>query len=170
MACTLPCLKQFLAMFESGMIGEYSGSGTNSNSNTATSVYYHTGSGSGKGTLRSGHHSKAEDSIALVSLARRCGCASGAAAATAAGGTATTNARPETSSSATRHRPASNTNSSDEIELSLRPDQAVGDYSVGSVSTAAAADASSFVSDRSGAAMIIKKTQRWEVTSTRDGW
>jgi len=170
MACTLPCLKQFLAMFESGMIGEYSGSGTNSNnSNTAASAYYHTGSGSGKGTLRSDrHYSNAEDSIALVSLARRRGGGSGAATAA---GTAIANARPETSVSATRHRPTSGSNSSDEIELSLRPDQAFGDYSVASISTAAAAaDASSFISDRSGTAMIIKKTQRWEVTSTRDGW
>lgn len=165
MACTLPCLKQFLAMFESGMIGEYSGSG--SNNNTAGSAYY-TGSGSGKGTLRSTHQSNLEDSIALVSLARN-----------GVAGTARTTTIPnDHSASAARHRPASSSgsnissNNSDEIELSLRPDHVVGDYSVASVSTAAAAaaDASSFVSDRSGAAMIIKKTQKWEVTSTRDRW
>ncbi|KAM0716007.1 hypothetical protein Q7P37_008521 [Cladosporium fusiforme] len=46
MACTLPCLKQFLAMFESGMIGEYSDA---------------TYTGSGKGTRTDG-------SIALTSL------------------------------------------------------------------------------------------------------
>lgn len=47
MSSTLPCLKQFLAMFESGMIGEYS------DSNTYT--------GSGKGT-------RTDNSIALASL------------------------------------------------------------------------------------------------------
>jgi hypothetical protein len=46
MSSTLPCLKQFLAMFESGMIGEISGS---------------TYTGSGKGT-------RTDNSIALNSL------------------------------------------------------------------------------------------------------
>lgn len=46
MSCTLPCLKQFLAMFESGMIGEY------------TDATY---TGSGKGT-------RTDQSIALTSL------------------------------------------------------------------------------------------------------
>jgi hypothetical protein len=153
MACTLPCLKQFLAMFESGMIGEYSGSG--SNGNTAASGTYYTGGygsggGSGKGTGRSG-------SVALVELARDGGAARPS-------GTAITNG---TKATTTRHRSAnSSSDVSSEIELTLRPDHGVGDYSVASVSTAA--DASSFVSDRSGAAMIIKKTRKWEVS--RDGW
>lgn len=160
MACTLPCLKQFLAMFESGMIGEYSGSGSNGN-NTAVSAYY--GSGSGKGTMRTDR----SGSIALDEITR-----GGHGAVRSAGAAGTTiNSRPGEAITTTRHhRPASNDsddNSSDEIRLVLRPDHVAGDYSVASVSTAAA-DASSFVSDRSGAAMIIKKTQKWEVS--REGW
>jgi hypothetical protein len=151
MACTLPCLKQFLAMFESGMIGEYSGSG--SGMNTAASGYgYGSGSRKGSRTDRSG-------SIALVEIARGGHGAIGTAV--------TTNNRP--GQSTTRHRPTSSSSSSSEIGIVLRPDHVVGDYSVASVSTAAAADASSFVSDRSGAAMIIKKTQKWEVSS-RERW
>jgi hypothetical protein len=151
MACTLPCLKQFLAMFESGMIGEYSGSC--SGMNTAASGY---GYGYGSSGSRKGSRTDRSGSIALVEISR------------GGGGTAvTTNSRP--GQSTTRHRPASSSSSS-EIEIVLRPDHAVGDYSVASVSAAAAAaDASSFVSDRSGAAMIIKKTQKWEVSS-RERW
>jgi hypothetical protein len=156
MACTLPCLKQFLAMFESGMIGEYSGSGSGMNT-MASGAYY--GSGSGKGTMRTNR----SGSIALVEIARGGHGAVRPAGTSGTTGTAINN-RPQ---AGTRHRP---TSSSSEIELVLRPDHAVGDYSVASVSTAAAAaDASSFVSDRSGAAMIIKKTQKWEIT-TGDRW
>jgi hypothetical protein len=150
MACTLPCLKQFLAMFESGMIGEYSDSGSGSGMNTTASGYGYTGgSGYGSGS-RKGSRIDRSGSVALVEIAR------------GGHGTVVTNA----SQAGGRYRPATPTsdNSSDKIELNLRPDHAVGDYSVASVSTATAADASSFVSDRSGAAMIIKKTRKWEVS------
>jgi hypothetical protein len=161
MACTLPCLKQFLAMFESGMIGEYSGNGSGMNT-VASGAYYGSGSGngSGKGTMRTDR----SGSVALVEIARG---GHGAVRPAGAGGTAAGTAIANGSKAGTRHRP---TSSSSEIELVLRPDLAAGDYSVASVSTvAAAADASSFVSDRSGAAMIIKKTQKWEIT-TGDRW
>ena len=156
MACTLPCLKQFLAMFESGML--------DGNTTASGGGYgYGSGSGSRKGTMRT----ERSGSVALVEIARgghhgaavrRSGTGTAIASniSRVAGGAATTT---------TRHRP---TSSSSDIELVLRPDHAIGDYSVASISTAAAADASSFVSDRSGAAMIIKKTQKWEVS--RDGW
>jgi hypothetical protein len=163
MACTLPCLKQFLAMFESGMIGEYSGNGSGMNT-MASGAYYGSGSGngSGKGTMRTDR----SGSVALVEIARGGHGAVRPAGAVGGGGAGT--AINNGSKGATRHRP---TSSSSEIELVLRPDHAAGDYSVASVSTAAAAaaDASSFVSDRSGAAMIIKKTQKWEIT-TGDRW
>ena len=155
MACTLPCLKQFLAMFESGML--------DGNTTTSGDGYgYGSGSGSRKGTMRTDR----SGSVALVEIAR-----GGHGAAVRRSGTGTAIASNISRAAAgaatitTRHRP---TSSSSDIELVLRPDHAIGDYSVASISTAAAADASSFVSDRSGVAMIIKKTQKWEVS--RDGW
>ena len=51
MSSTLPCMKQFLAMFESGELGEYT-----------EETYTGTGTGSGKGT-------RTDHSIALTSLA-----------------------------------------------------------------------------------------------------
>jgi hypothetical protein len=155
MACTLPCLKQFLAMFESGML--------DGNTTASGGGYgYGSGSGSRKGTMRTDR----SGSVALVEIARG---AHGAAVRRSGTGTAITSnisrAATGAATTTTRHRP---TSSSSDIELVLRPDHVFGDYSVASISTAAAADASSFVSDRSGAAMIIKKTQKWEVS--RDGW
>jgi hypothetical protein len=155
MTCTLPCLKQFLAMFESGMIGEYSGSG--SGMNTAASGYGYTSGSGGYGSgSRKGSRTDRSGSIALVEISR---------GGHGAAGTVVIN-RPQAGA---RHRPTSSSSSSSEIGIVLRPDHNIGDYSVASVSAAAAADASSFVSDRSGAAMIIKKTQKWEVSS-RERW
>jgi hypothetical protein len=139
------------------MIGEYSGSG--SGMNTAASGYGYTSGSGGYGSgSRKGSRTDRSGSIALVEISR---------GGHGAAGTVVIN-RPQAGA---RYRPTSSSSSSSEIGIVLRPDHNIGDYSVASVSAAAAAaaDASSFVSDRSGAAMIIKKTQKWEIT-TGDRW
>jgi hypothetical protein len=66
MSSTLPCLKQFLAMFESGMIGEisdaaYTGSGKGTRTDTSTAL---TSLTSGIGTVR-GRRRRASDELEL---------------------------------------------------------------------------------------------------------
>lgn len=155
MACTLPCLKQFLGIFESGVYtpGTVTGTGTGAGSAGYT---VGSGSGSGSGSRKGGTlRSDRSDSIALVSLARR-GCAGAPGPAIPNNGPANATTRHRATSSSS----ADNDNSS-EIEASLRPDRSFGEFSAASVSTTA--DARSFTSDRSGAAMIIKETREWEV-------
>jgi hypothetical protein len=125
--------------------------------NTAASGYGYTSGSGGYGSgSRKGSRTDRSGSIALVEISR---------GGHGAAGTVVIN-RPQAGA---RYRPTSSSSSSSEIGIVLRPDHNIGDYSVASVSAAAAADASSFVSDRSGAAMIIKKTQKWEVSS-RERW
>jgi hypothetical protein len=66
MSSTLPCLKQFLAMFESGMIGEisdatYTGSGKGTRTDTSIAL---TSLTSGIGTVR-GRRRRASDELEL---------------------------------------------------------------------------------------------------------
>lgn len=158
MACTLPCLKQFLGIFESGVYtpGTVTGTGTGAGSGA-----YTVGSGSGSGSRKGGTlRSDRSDSIALVPLARG-GCAGAPGPAIPNNGPANATTRHRATSVSGESSSSADNDNSSEIEASLRPDRSFGEFSAASVSTTA--DARSFTSDRSGAAMIIKETREWEV-------